>query len=104
MGMSYANLVRDANIVYVGVAAVLMIVKKYKSIELALPADGAAPPCHLGVIAVPSMLNAVEYLAVTPFVTANATVVDDPTVSMLDNVVPLFPRKLNVQLAEALLV
>jgi hypothetical protein len=44
--------------VYVGVAAVLIIVKEYASIELALPAAGAVPPDHFGVTATLSTWNA----------------------------------------------
>jgi hypothetical protein len=42
----YANLVKEANTRYVGVAAVFTIVNTYMSTESALPADGADPPCH----------------------------------------------------------
>jgi hypothetical protein len=45
--------------VYVGVAAVLIIVYVYTSIEDALPDAGAVPPEYLGVTTEPSILNAV---------------------------------------------
>lgn len=44
----YANLVCDANTVYVA-DAVLIIVITYESIDDAFPAVGAVPPCHFVV-------------------------------------------------------
>ena len=50
----YANLVSAANKVNV-FDAVLTTVYVYMSMEFALPAAGAEPPCHFGVIALPAI-------------------------------------------------
>ena len=74
------------------------------STELALPAEGAEPPCQRGVTALPSIWNTVGRYAVAPLVTPNATVIEYPTSSIELNVVLELPRKLNVQFADELLV
>ena len=69
----------------------------YESILLGLPAVGAAPPCHSGVLALPSTCTVVFLYSAPVKVTKWTTVIDSPVPILEFNVAPLESLKFTVQ-------